>query len=100
MVDSKSNVQRWTITEPYLDLHCALGEGPYYEPAANQIRFVDIKKCRLHSLDVSVGPSSLRTIQLDIPLGVTADIEGVDPQKKILVAGKTGLAVLNRETGK
>lgn len=35
-----------------------------------------------------------------MPVGVTADIEGVDPQEKILVGGKTGLAVLDRKTGK
>jgi hypothetical protein len=99
MVDS-SNLQRWTVTEPYLNIHCALGEGPYYEPAANQLRFVDIKNKRLHSFDLSVGPSSLKTLQLDTPVGITADIEGVDPQKKILIGGKTGLAVLDRESGK
>lgn len=35
-----------------------------------------------------------------MPVGVTADIEGVDYQKKILVGGKLGVAVLERETGK
>lgn len=99
----KPDLQRWRISEPYLNLHCALGEAPYYEAAVNQLRFVDIKSHRLHTLNLSLPPSSpsaLHTWQLDMPVGVTADIEGVDPAKKILVAGKTGLAVLERGTGR
>lgn len=92
--------EHWKVTEPYLNIHCGLGEAPYYEVAANRLRFVDIKKHRLHVIDLALGPSSLKTIQLDMPVGVTADIEGVDPQEKILVGGKTGLAVLDRETGR
>jgi sugar lactone lactonase YvrE len=99
MADS-ADFQQWKVTEPYLNLHCGLGEAPYYEVDANTLRFVDIKKHRLHVIDLSLGPSSLQTLQLDMPIGVTADIEGVDPQKKILVGGKAGLAVLDRETGK
>jgi sugar lactone lactonase YvrE len=92
--------QRWKVTEPYLNIHCGLGEAPYHEVDLNQLRFLDIKKHRLHVFNLSDGPSSLKTLQLDMPVGVTADIEGVDPSKKILVGGKTGLAVLDRETGK
>jgi sugar lactone lactonase YvrE len=99
MADSEG-FQRWKVTELYLNIHCGLGEAPYYEVAANKLRFVDIKKHRLHVIDLSVGPSSLKTIQLDMPVGVTADIENVDPQKKILVGGKTGLALLERESGR
>lgn len=99
----RPDLQRWKITEPHLNIHCALGEAPYYEAAVHHLRFVDIKSHRLHTLDLSLPPSSpsaLQTLQLDMPVGVTADIEGVDPAKKILVAGKTGLAVLERETGR
>jgi len=35
-----------------------------------------------------------------MPVGVTADIEGVDSKKKILVGGKSGVYILDRETGK
>lgn len=91
--------QRWEVTEPYLSLHCALGEGPYYEPATHTLRFVDIKKHRIHSVDLAKGPESATTLQLDTPVGVTADIAGVDPASKILIAAKYGLAVLDRATG-
>ncbi|KAK2628567.1 hypothetical protein QTJ16_001670 [Diplocarpon rosae] len=95
-----SSFQRWTVTEPYLDLHCALGEGPYFEASHNRLRFVDIIKKRLHTIDLAVGPQSLKTLQLDMPVGVTADIEGVDSSKKILVGGKSGVYILDRETAK
>lgn len=91
--------QKWSVTEPYLDLHCSLGEGPYYEESNNRLRFVDIKKKQLHTVDLTSGPGSLHTLQLDMPVGVTADIEGVDSRKKILVGGKSGIYMLDRETG-
>ncbi|TVY71192.1 putative sugar lactone lactonase [Lachnellula suecica] len=90
----------WTVTEPYLDLQCSLGEGPFYEEDRNTLRFVDIIKRQLHTVDLTAGPESLKTLQFDMPVGVTADIEGVDSTKKILVGGKSGLYLLNRETGK
>lgn len=93
------SIQKWKVTEPYLNLHCALGEGPHYEPSTNHLRFVDIKNKRLHTVDLTAGPDSLKTLQLDMPVGVTADIEGIDPSKKILVGGKGGIYVLDRETG-
>jgi sugar lactone lactonase YvrE len=95
-----SGLQIWTVREPWLNIHCALGEGPYYEAATNTLRFVDIKKKQLHTVSLAEGPESLKTLQFEIPLGVTADIEGVDPAKKLLVGGKSGLYVLHRESGK
>lgn len=75
-------------------------EAPYHEVAQNKLRFVDIKKRKLHVIDLSVGPDSLQTTDFDIPVGVTHDIEGVDNQDKILIGGKTGIALLDRKTGK
>ncbi|TQN63681.1 Cell growth-regulated protein 1 [Colletotrichum shisoi] len=92
--------QTWTAGEPYLNLHCGLGEGPYYEKAANVLRFVDIKKKQVHFVDLDRGPESLRTVQLDVPVGVTADIAGVDPADRILVGLKYGVAVLDVATGR
>lgn len=94
-----SNYQTWTVTEPWLDINCGLGEAPYYESTTNTLRFVDIIKKRLHTVSLTQGPSSLETLQFDMPVGVTADIEGVDPAKKILVGGKSGVYLLDRENG-
>lgn len=94
-----ASLQQWKVEEPYLNIHCALGEGPYYEKAANVLRFVDIKKKQVHFVDLAQGPGSLRTLQLDAPVGVTADIEGVDPKDKILVGLKYGIAVLDVKSG-
>ncbi|TVY46476.1 Uncharacterized protein LOCC1_G003474 [Lachnellula occidentalis] len=95
-----AELKTWTVTEPYLNIHCDLGEGPFYEADRNTLRFVDIMKRHLHTVDLTVGPESLKTLQLDMPVGVTADIEGVDASKKILVGGKSGIYILERETGK
>ncbi|KAI2642516.1 SMP-30/Gluconolaconase/LRE-like region-domain-containing protein [Xylaria nigripes] len=96
---SQPELQQWHVTEPYLQLHCTLGEGPYYEVATNSLRFVDIKKHRVHWVNLDEGPGSVTTVQLDVPVSVTADIEGVDPRERILVGVKYGIAVLDRRTG-
>ncbi|KAK5989946.1 Putative sugar lactone lactonase YvrE-like protein [Cladobotryum mycophilum] len=98
---SALGIQEWTVDKPWLDLHCALGEGPFYEQATNSIRFVDIKRKQLHSVSVHDGGdgASLQTIQLDICPTVTADIAGVDPRDRILLGVKYGIAVLDRRTG-
>ncbi|KAI3336872.1 hypothetical protein HD806DRAFT_21314 [Xylariaceae sp. AK1471] len=97
---SKPALQEWHVTEPYLHLHCALGEGPYYEAATSSLRFVDIKKKRVHWVKLDEGPASATTVQLDSPVTVTADIVGVDPRERILIGVKYGIAVLDRKTGK
>ncbi|CAK7205563.1 rRNA-processing protein cgr1 [Sporothrix eucalyptigena] len=94
-----NNLQVWEVAEPYLDLHCLLGEGPYYEEATHSLRFVDIRQHRIHTVDLAAGPESLKTLELDVPVSVTVDIEGVDPRDKIVVGLKYGLAVLDRKTG-
>ncbi|KAK4252301.1 hypothetical protein C7999DRAFT_36822 [Corynascus novoguineensis] len=94
------DLQQWHVSEPYLETHCSLGEGPYYEPATNTLRFVDIIQKRLHTVSLTDGPSSLKTLQFDESVTVTADIEGRDPQEVLLIGAKQGLAVLDRKTGK
>lgn len=95
-----NNFQEWTVTEPYLNLHCKLGEGPYYEEATNSLRFVDIINKRVHTVSLTEGPDSVKTIELDVPVTVTADVEGYDPQDKILIGVKYGIALLDRKSGK
>ncbi|KUI64971.1 Regucalcin [Cytospora mali] len=92
--------QVWNVEEPYLNLHSKLGEGPYYEKATNTLRWVDIIGQRVHTVSLTEGPSSVKTLQLDTPVTVTADVEGYDPQDKILIGVKYGIALLDRKTGK
>jgi sugar lactone lactonase YvrE len=102
MADSQG-LQQWHVSAPYLETHCSLGEGPYYEPATNTLRFVDIIKKQLHTVSLTTegtDTSSLKTLQFDEAITVTADIDGRDPQETLLVGAKQGLAVLDRKTGK
>lgn len=94
-----ASLQQWEVKEPWIKLHCALGEGPYYEKASHRLRFVDIIEKRIHTVDLNQGPDSLQTVQLDVRVGVTADIEGVDPRERILVGAKHGAAILHRDSG-
>lgn len=92
-------LEEWIVDEPWLEPHCALGEGPFYEKESNSVRFVDIIKKQLHSVSLTEGPSSLQTLQLDVAPTVTSDIEGIDPREKILLGIKGGIAVLDRKAG-
>lgn len=95
-----AELQKWVVEEPYLKVGGDLLEGPHYEPENNRIRFVDIIQRKLHLIDIAKGASSLETQEFDIPVGVTVDIDGVDNKEKILIGGKTGIAILDRSTGK
>ncbi|KAI6090397.1 regucalcin [Hypoxylon rubiginosum] len=96
-------LQVWNVTEPYLNLHCGLGEGPYYETATHSLRFVDIRERRVHTVDLTADHTSrstlVTTVQLDTPVTVTADIEGVNPRDRIAIGAKYGVAVLDRRSG-
>lgn len=91
--------QEWKVEKPWLETKCSLGEGPFFEKESRVIRFVDIKEKKIHSVPLDEGLSSLTTIQLDEPVGVTSNIAGVDPSDRILIGIKSGLAILDRKTG-
>lgn len=97
---ARPDFQEWAVSEPYLHAHCKLGEGPYYEEATHSLRFVDIIGKRVHTVSLGAGPDSLETIQLDVPVTVTADVEGRDPRDEVLVGLKYGVALLDRRTGR
>ena len=44
--------------QPYLRIDCGLGEGPHWEEASNTLRFVDIVKRKVHTVDLNKGSSS------------------------------------------
>jgi len=64
-----ADIKRWTVSEPYLQIDCSLGEAPYYEKNTNRLRFVDILKEKLHVIDLKEGPSSLKTFDLESAVG-------------------------------
>ena len=51
-------------------MDCGLGEAPFYEPYSGRLRFVDIVKKKLHSVDISEGQTSLATIDLKDAVGL------------------------------
>lgn len=93
-----SDIKRYTIQEPYLDLGCALGEGPFYDQGRNILRFVDIVKKKVHMIDLAKGPSSHKEFTLDHSISVTADIEGNDGE--FVFGGKLGYGIMNKDNGK
>ncbi|KAF2704976.1 hypothetical protein K504DRAFT_388733 [Pleomassaria siparia CBS 279.74] len=93
-----SEIKKYEITEPWIRLNCALGEGPYYEENTHSLRFLDVEKCELHRVDLNIGASSHKLVKKnDISFGVTSDIEGNDTE--FIFGGKYGYGICNRETG-
>ena len=78
---------------------CGLGEGPYYSTALNKLRFVDIANCKLFVIDLAKGPESLLTVDTNMPVSVTADLEDENPDENILVAAEDGVTKFNLQTG-
>ncbi|KAI9877082.1 MAG: hypothetical protein M1830_004857 [Pleopsidium flavum] len=93
-----TTIKKWTVKEPYLQLDGGLLEAPFHEKDSHQLRLVDIVKQKLHVIDLNKGPSSHKAYDLEVAVGVTADIDG--SQDDIIVGAKHGFAVLNRKTGK
>lgn len=56
-------------SQPYVDVAGTLLEGPFYDEARNELRFVDIWEEKLYSLDLAQGPSSLRVIDTSTSIG-------------------------------
>ena len=94
---SMPEIKKYKVTEPYLNLHCGLAEGPFWERSRHSLRFVDIVNSKLHFVDLHAGPSSLQTWDLPFNVGTTADIEGNETE--FIAGGKYGFAIFNRETG-
>lgn len=56
--------------QPYIELNCSLGEGPFWEEETNTVRFLDVEKQELHRVDINKGPSSHKLVKkLDISIG-------------------------------
>jgi sugar lactone lactonase YvrE len=84
--------------QPFLDVGCGLGEAPFWEESTNTLRFVDIVKERVHTVDLNNGPSSHVEVPLDISIGTTADLEGEQAAGKFAFGGKHGYGIFDRKT--
>ncbi|KAJ5130323.1 uncharacterized protein N7515_006362 [Penicillium bovifimosum] len=93
-----SEIQRWTVNEPYLDIPGTLLEGPYHDVANNEFRFVDIWDHKLYRVDLAKGAESLSVVDTEEAVGVTANVQGSESQ--LIVGAKQGFARLDRTTGK
>ncbi|KAJ5300931.1 uncharacterized protein N7443_005933 [Penicillium atrosanguineum] len=84
---------------PYIDIAGTLLEGPYHDVANNEFRFIDIWDHKLYRLDLAKGLESLRVIDTDAALGVTANISG-ETGNQLIAGAKLGFARLDGTTGK
>lgn len=85
-------IQKYKISHPYLDISCGLGEAPFYEKSHNSLRFVDIVKKKLHTINLDEGVASHREFDLEFSIGTTADVEGVEG--KFVFGGEGGFFFL------
>lgn len=90
--------ERLTSHQPFLNTGCGLGEAPFWEESTNTLRFVDIVKEKLHTVDLNKGPSSHVEVPLDISIGITADLEGDQASGKFAFGGKHGYGIFDRQT--
>ncbi|QIW97987.1 hypothetical protein AMS68_003505 [Peltaster fructicola] len=95
---SNDNVKVYTVTEPWLETNCGLGEAPFWEVSRNSLRFVDIVKEHIYFVDLNEGPKSLKRHDLGFSISTTADIEGNDDE--FIFGGKLGYGVYDRRNGK
>ncbi|KAL4946682.1 hypothetical protein BDV06DRAFT_182085 [Aspergillus oleicola] len=96
-----SSVQKWTVSEPYLEISGTLLEGPFYDKSRNEFRFVDIWEQKLYALDLAHGPKSLKTLDTSASIGVTANIANSSEKQSdyMVAAAKHGFALVHRGKG-
>jgi hypothetical protein len=59
----------------------------------------DINDKKIYIINLAEGGGSLRAIDTKMPVGVTADIEGIDSSEVILTGAKDGVTKFNLVTG-
>ena len=63
------------------------------------MRFVDIVKKHIHTVDLKAGPSSVKTTPLPHSIGVTVDVPYTHSNGVFAFGGKYGVGLLDRKTG-
>ena len=59
----------------------------------------DINNKKLFIIDLAKGPDSVKIIDTKMPVGVTANIEGVDSSEVVVTGAKDGVTKFNLKTG-
>lgn len=93
---ASADLQRWTVTEPYLDIRGGLLEGPFYTAERNELRFVDLDYEKVYFLDLAKGPSSMRVLHTESPIGYVSPLSSLSGPNdgKILHTDTHGLVDL------
>ncbi|KAH8651193.1 regucalcin like protein [Xylariales sp. PMI_506] len=91
-------MKQWVVDAPFLPVQGLLLEGPYYDEARNECRFIDIPGNKLHTFNPDDPQGSLRTIDTEDALGVTANIKGTS--KHLIVGARSGFATIDTTTGR
>lgn len=73
---SDADIQQWTVTEPYLDIRGGLLEGPFYTAERNELRFIDLDYEKVYFVDLAKGPSSMRVLHTESPIGYVSPLSG------------------------
>ena len=55
--------------QAFVPVKNALGEGPHYESSTGILRWVDIIRKQIHTVNINEGPASHKVLQLDVPVG-------------------------------
>lgn len=90
-------IKKYKVEEPWLRTQCGLGEAPFWDKESNTLRFVDVVKQKLYTVDLNDGPSSLKTFDLPFSVGTTANIAG--NKEEFIFGGKSGYGIMNKKTG-
>lgn len=97
--EPENRLYKMTVIEepqPFVPVKNHLGEGPHYEQSTGVLRWVDIIRKEIHTVNVVEGFKSHKVVQFEDPIGVTADIEGTDDE--YIVGAKRGFAIVNKKT--
>lgn len=80
---SDADIQRWTVTEPYLDIRGGLLEGPFFTAERNELRFIDLDYEKVYFVDLAKGPSSMRVLHTESPIGYASPLSGRITEKTL-----------------
>jgi len=57
------------LFQAYIEAKNGLGEGPFWEQHSNVLRWVDIVKKKIHTVDLNKGPSSHKVLAENVAAG-------------------------------